>query len=51
VVPLVWDQATFRGRSTAVDYFLDQMQQHGVASGIVCPIRDMCELSRNTEQV
>jgi DNA-binding CsgD family transcriptional regulator len=41
VVPLVWDQATFRGRSTAVDYFLDTMQEHGVASGIVCPIRDM----------
>ena len=41
VVPLAWDQTTFRGRSGAVDDFLDLLQSFGLASGIVCPIRDM----------
>ena len=41
VVPLVWDQATFRGRSPQVDRFLDFFQSYGISSGIACPIRDM----------
>jgi DNA-binding CsgD family transcriptional regulator len=40
VLPLVWDQSTYRGRSPKVDAFLDVMQEHGIASGIVYPIRD-----------
>lgn len=41
VVPFAWDQSTYRGRSTAVDGFLNLLQEYGIASGIVCPIRDM----------
>jgi DNA-binding CsgD family transcriptional regulator len=41
VVPRVWDQKTYRGRSPRVEEFLDMMQAGGLASGIVCPIRDM----------
>ena len=41
VVPLVWDQSTYRGRSAAVDEFLDVIQEAGVASGMMCPLRDM----------
>lgn len=41
VVPLVWDQATYRGQSKPVDDFLDVIQAAGVASGVVCPLRDM----------
>jgi DNA-binding CsgD family transcriptional regulator len=41
VVPVVWEQATYRGRSVEVDDFLDVLQRFGIASGIVCPIRDM----------
>lgn len=41
VVPHVWDQATYRGRSAAVDDFLDVLQAYGIASGIACPVRDM----------
>jgi hypothetical protein len=40
VVPLVWDQETYRGRSREVDGFLDLMQSYGLSSGIYCPIRD-----------
>ena len=40
VLPLVWDQSTYRGRSEAVDSFLDVMQTHGIASGVMCSLRD-----------
>ena len=39
-VPIVWDQALYRGRSRAVDRFLDVMQRFGVASGVMCGLRD-----------
>ena len=41
VTPQLWTQATYRGRSAAVDAFLDIMQSYGIASGVVCPIRDL----------
>ncbi len=41
VVPVVWDQASYRGRSPAIDSFLDVMEHYGIASGVACPIRDM----------
>ncbi len=41
VVPLVWDQTTYRGRSTVVDNYLEVIKSYGVASGVVCPLRDM----------
>lgn len=41
VVPQVWDQSTYRGRTPAVDDFLDILQAHGIASGVACPVRDM----------
>lgn len=41
VVPLVWDQTTYRGRSPKVDAFLDVIKDAGVASGLMCPLRDM----------
>jgi DNA-binding CsgD family transcriptional regulator len=41
VVPRVWDQGTYRGRSAAVDDFLDILQTHGISSGVACPVRDM----------
>ena len=40
VVPVVWDQSTYRGRSTEVDAFLDVLQAYGVASGMMCSLRD-----------
>jgi DNA-binding CsgD family transcriptional regulator len=40
VLPLVWDQSTYRGRSAAVDGFLDVIQAYGVASGVMCSLRD-----------
>ncbi len=40
VLPVVWDQSTYRGRSAAVDAFLDVMEVHGVASGFICSLRD-----------
>ena len=40
VLPIVWDQSTYRGRSGVVDAFLDVMQMHGVASGLMCSLRD-----------
>lgn len=40
VLPIVWDQSTYRGRSGMVDAFLDVMQMHGVASGLMCSLRD-----------
>jgi hypothetical protein len=40
VVPVVWDQSRYRGRSRAVDEFLDVMQSFGVASGVMCALRD-----------
>jgi DNA-binding CsgD family transcriptional regulator len=40
VVPLVWDQPRYRGRSRAVDEFLDVLQRYGVASGVMCALRD-----------
>ena len=39
-VPLVWDQATTRGRSVAVDAFLDDAMKHGIASGACLPLHD-----------
>ena len=41
VLPLVWDQTTYRGRSSVTDHFLDVLQSFGLLSGIACPIRDM----------
>jgi len=41
VVPKVWDQDTYGGRSPALDGFLSVLQHHGVGSGVFCPIRDM----------
>ena len=40
VVPVVWDQALYRGRSLDIDAFLDVMQRYGVASGVLCGLRD-----------
>jgi len=40
VTPLVWDQTLYRGRSTKIDEFLDVMQSFGIASGVVCGLRD-----------
>jgi DNA-binding CsgD family transcriptional regulator len=40
VLPLVWDQSTYRGRSAAVDEFLDVIQSYGVTSGVMCSLRD-----------
>jgi DNA-binding CsgD family transcriptional regulator len=40
VLPLVWDQSTYRGRSVAIDDFLDVLQSYGVASGVMCSLRD-----------
>lgn len=40
VLPLVWDQSTYRGRSAAVDSYLDVIQAYGVASGVMCSLRD-----------
>jgi DNA-binding CsgD family transcriptional regulator len=39
-LPQVWDQSTYRGRSAAVDAFLDVIQGYGVASGVMCSLRD-----------
>jgi DNA-binding CsgD family transcriptional regulator len=41
VLPIVWDQNTYRDRSTAVDECLDILAQHGISSGVVIPVRDM----------
>ena len=38
--PLVWDQTTWRGRSPAVDAFLDDAEAHGTASGMCMPLHD-----------
>jgi len=40
VLPVVWDQSTYRGRSTVVDAMLDVLKLHGVASGFMCSLRD-----------
>jgi len=40
VLPVVWDQSTYRGRSAAIDSFLDVIQGYGVASGVICSLRD-----------
>lgn len=40
VVPVVWDQSTYRGRSREVDAFLDVLQSYGVGSGVMCSLRD-----------
>jgi DNA-binding CsgD family transcriptional regulator len=39
-LPLIWDQATYRGRSRRLDAFLDAALEFGVASGVSVPIRD-----------
>ncbi len=39
-LPIVWDQTTYRGRSPALDRFLDDSAAHGVGSGVCVPIRD-----------
>ena len=33
-IPLIWDQATVRGRSARSDAFLDDALEHGIASGV-----------------
>lgn len=40
VVPIVWDQELYRGRSRQIDSFLDAMQRYGVASGVMAGLRD-----------
>src|ERR1700676_1923457 len=40
VLPLVWDQSTYRGRSTEIDSFLDVLQSYGIGSGVMCSLRD-----------
>ena len=40
VLPRLWDQSTYRGRTPALDAFLDIFQVHSIGSGIICPIRD-----------
>ena len=40
VVPLVWDQSTYRGLSGEVDAFFDVMHSYGVGSGVMCSLRD-----------
>jgi DNA-binding CsgD family transcriptional regulator len=40
ILPLVWDQSSYRGKSTQLDAFLDAAIEYGVASGISVPIRD-----------
>jgi len=37
-MPLVWDQQSERGKSSAVDAFLDDAAAHGVASGVAMAI-------------
>lgn len=39
-LPIIWDQRTYRGRSRALDQFLDDSCAHGVASGISLAVRD-----------
>ena len=39
-MPVIWDQATMRGRGPAVDAFLDDAMAHGVASGVCMPLPD-----------
>jgi len=38
VLPLVWDQASERGRSARTDAFLVDAAAHGVASGVAFPV-------------
>jgi DNA-binding CsgD family transcriptional regulator len=33
-LPLIWDQASERGKDTKTDYFLDDAMAHGIASGV-----------------
>jgi DNA-binding CsgD family transcriptional regulator len=40
VLPVVWDQSTYRGRSKDVDAFLEIMLAHGVGSGVMSGLRD-----------
>jgi LuxR family quorum-sensing system transcriptional regulator SolR len=40
-LPLVWDQASERGRSARVDAFLADAAAHGVASGIAFGVHDL----------
>jgi DNA-binding CsgD family transcriptional regulator len=37
-LPLLWDQASERGKSEASDRFLDDARAHGVASGVAFPV-------------
>jgi|SRR5450755_663003 DNA-binding CsgD family transcriptional regulator len=39
-LPVIWDQQTFRGKSTAADRFLDAALSYGIASGIAIPVHD-----------
>ncbi|MEP7062123.1 MAG: LuxR family transcriptional regulator [Betaproteobacteria bacterium] len=39
-LPIIWDQKTYRGKSSRLDRFIDDALKHGVASGISLPIRD-----------
>lgn len=41
MLPIVWDQSTYRGRSPEVDRFLELVGDQGLRSGIVIPVRDM----------
>jgi hypothetical protein len=37
-MPFIWDQDSERGKSTAIDAFLDDAAAHGVASGVAFAI-------------
>ncbi len=39
-LPVVWDQSTWRGRTPAVDAFLDDAATFGIGSGLCVPIHD-----------
>jgi DNA-binding CsgD family transcriptional regulator len=40
VIPQLWDQKTYRGRSPRIDALLDLFSSYDLRSGIVVPIRD-----------
>lgn len=41
-MPLVWDQASERGKNAKTDAFLEDAAAHGVASGVCVGIRSTC---------
>ncbi len=39
-LPIIWDQKTYKGRSRALDRFLDDSKAHGIGSGVSLAVRD-----------